>query len=133
MPRKISRWLADGGPEAGKQSLVTRRDETLLFVRGMRPHPDDSIALLVERVGKGSREAARRHGKLTAREVEVLGWMAYGKSDDDIARVLERSVHTIGKHVGHILVKLGVENRAGAAVEFYRGTSGHAVGNLPVS
>lgn len=53
---------------------------------------------------------------LTARETEVLTWIARGKTNRDIAAILGASTGTVKKHVEHILVKLGVETRTAAAV-----------------
>ncbi len=55
------------------------------------------------------------HG-LTAREHEVLGLVARGLANKEIARKLSISVNTTNKHVKTILGKLGVRNRVEAAV-----------------
>ena len=54
---------------------------------------------------------------LTARESEVLALLAEGLSNKSIARRLDISPKTVGNHVEHIYTKLGVSNRAGAAME----------------
>jgi len=54
--------------------------------------------------------------KLTPREVEVLLWIAQGKSNHDIGVILGAKTGTICKHVEHIFGKLNVENRTAAAV-----------------
>jgi DNA-binding NarL/FixJ family response regulator len=51
---------------------------------------------------------------LTAREAEVLYWIAQGKSNPDIAVILGANVRTVHKHVEHIFQKLGVETRNAA-------------------
>ena len=51
---------------------------------------------------------------LTAREVEVLGFVAKGLRNKDIARVIGRSPGTVKVHVKNILEKLGVEDRTEA-------------------
>lgn len=53
---------------------------------------------------------------LTAREAEVLLWLARGKANRDIAEILALSPRTVNKHLETIFAKLGVENRASAAV-----------------
>ncbi len=50
------------------------------------------------------------------RESEVLLWIAKGKSNRDIGDILGLSARTVNKHLEQIYVKLGVENRASAAV-----------------
>src|SRR5438034_9840482 len=52
---------------------------------------------------------------LTARETEVLTWIAQGKTNYEISVILSACTGTICKHVEHILSKLCVENRTAAA------------------
>jgi DNA-binding NarL/FixJ family response regulator len=54
---------------------------------------------------------------LTDREREVLRHLALGESNKAIGEVLCVSEETVKTHVGHILGKLGVENRAQAVVQ----------------
>ncbi|HEV7249506.1 MAG TPA: response regulator transcription factor [Shinella sp.] len=62
-------------------------------------------------------EILRQHFSLTQRESEVLLWIAKGKSNRDIGEILGLSARTVTKHLEQIYVKLGVENRASAAVK----------------
>ena len=52
---------------------------------------------------------------LTARETEVLTWIAQGKTNYEIGVILSACTGTICKHVEHILCKLEVKNRTTAA------------------
>ena len=52
---------------------------------------------------------------LTAREAEVLLWTAQGKSNGDIAMILNMSEKTAKQHLGSIFQKLGVDSRNGAS------------------
>jgi DNA-binding response OmpR family regulator len=53
--------------------------------------------------------------QLTEREVEVLRWVACGKTNRDIGDILGLSPRTVNKHLEHVYVKLGVETRTAAA------------------
>ena len=53
---------------------------------------------------------------LTPREREILQWVGAGKSDAQIASILGLSARTVQKHLEHVYVKLGVENRTAAAM-----------------
>ncbi|MFF4447688.1 response regulator [Streptomyces sp. NPDC001502] len=65
----------------------------------------------------GRRSAARaRVDALTARERDVLGFLGGGLSNGQIARRLHLSEGTVKAHVSSILARLGVDNRAAAAV-----------------
>jgi PAS domain S-box-containing protein len=54
--------------------------------------------------------------RLTARESEVLGLMANGSSNTEIAKVLSVSANTVKTHVMNMFAKLGVKDRTQAAV-----------------
>jgi DNA-binding NarL/FixJ family response regulator len=56
-------------------------------------------------------------GELTPREIEVLRHLALGRSNKEIATVLSISEETVKSHVGNLLGKLQVENRAQAIVQ----------------
>ena len=53
---------------------------------------------------------------LTAREAEILGLLARGQTNPQIARELVVSPGTVKNHVRHIIAKLGVSDRTQAAV-----------------
>ena len=53
---------------------------------------------------------------LTSREAEVLTWISRGKSNADIAVILNISPRTINTHLVQIFRKLNVENRTSAAI-----------------
>ena len=57
-------------------------------------------------------ETTRLPNDLTKREYEVLGLVAMGKGNKEIAELLFISVKTVETHKGHILEKLGLRNSA---------------------
>lgn len=65
--------------------------------------------------------SARAQSGLTDRELEVLRLVADGLTDRDIAGALGISVRTVGRHVGNVLGKIGVRNRAEAAKRYREG------------
>jgi len=52
---------------------------------------------------------------VTDRESQVLYWIAMGKTNREIAEILDLSPRTVNKHLETIFPKLGVENRTAAA------------------
>lgn len=54
--------------------------------------------------------------RLAPREVTILHWIARGKSNEEIAMILGNKRPTIATHVKRIFIKLGVSDRASAAV-----------------
>ncbi len=63
---------------------------------------------------------AKMLGELSAREREVLGLVAQGLSDAQIAERLAISPHTVHRHVANILAKLRQPTRAAAAARAAR-------------
>ena len=57
--------------------------------------------------------------RLSEREREVLAQVAAGAGNKHIARALDLSLHTVKRHVAHILDKLDLESR-GQAAAWYR-------------
>lgn len=63
-----------------------------------------------------SHEPLVRELGITAREAEVLLWVAQGKSNGDIAGILGMSEKTVKTHMSNLFEKLGLENRNAAAM-----------------
>ncbi len=61
------------------------------------------------------REVGALGGALTGRETEILGLVAQGRSNGEIARQLFISAKTVSVHVSNILAKLGASGRTEAA------------------
>lgn len=60
------------------------------------------------------RAYAWRDVALTPRESEILRWVATGRTNGDIARLIGVGAATVKTHLEHIFQKLGVNNRAAA-------------------
>ena len=62
---------------------------------------------------------ARTAEVLSVRELEVLGHVAAGSTNREIAAELSISEHTVGRHLENIFAKLGVSGRAAATAYGY--------------
>ena len=79
-----------------------------------RGDPTRDALVLIRRVGAAAVPRTAAPQDLTAREREVLHWVAAGKTNAQIADILAASPRTIGKHLENIYAKLGVETRTAA-------------------
>jgi DNA-binding NarL/FixJ family response regulator len=77
--------------------------------------PDEFLLRLIEGDIGDDQTVLKQKLLVTEREAEVLLWIARGKSNRDIAQILDLSPRTVNKHLEQIYSKLGVENRTAAA------------------
>ena len=68
------------------------------------------------RVEQGTLRAGKSLDALTPRQMEILKFLAMGKTNAEIARLLRRSPNTIKLHVSAILRQLNVGTRTQAAI-----------------
>jgi len=115
----------DLGPDALQRAIRGTRTGDLAMSRAM-------AAIVVRELAVGGRReiagaegpASDALGVLSIRELEVLRYLATGLTDREIAERLGISPRTVETHVGSVLHKLEVKNRAEAAARFREGTSG---------
>ena len=95
-----------------------RRLRARLFAEAADDGAGDACYLLLldEQIPPAGAAALTRLG-LTAREAEVLYWIAQGKTSAQIAEILASAVMTVKKHLQHIFDKLGVDSRTAAALK----------------
>lgn len=117
LPEALAQWLAaqQAGGDDG-QTYVVARDGRELRVRvSSERRGGEPVLLLEEGVAQRPPLASLAGAyRLTAREAEVLSWLAKGKTNRDISEILGMSPRTVNKHLEHVYVKLGVETRAAA-------------------
>lgn len=93
-------------------------EEEMCLARMLGPHL--ALAHLHAQKSEALREAhPHSFTALTAREHEVLSWIAEGKRDGEIAIILGIARRTVGKHVEHILAKLTCETRTAAVAQYF--------------
>lgn len=107
MPGPVTDWL-QSDPQT---SFTLHTPDAKLILRSPR-HTERRLVLVSEE--RHPRGPDSQH--LTAREIEVLSWLAEGKSNAEIAVILAIAPGTVKQHVQNILAKLGVENRTAATV-----------------
>jgi DNA-binding NarL/FixJ family response regulator len=87
----------------------------------VKPFAHDELLARVRRLlARSMYGEEARNFDLTARELEVLGYLAEGLDQAAIAEHLVISEKTIATHIQHILPKLGVHSRAEAVAFAHR-------------
>jgi DNA-binding CsgD family transcriptional regulator len=102
----------------------TERDRLILNL--LRPH---IIQARRNAELSGASEFKCAAFRLSDREVEVAHWLTEGKTNPEIAAILHASPRTIEKHMEHILVKVGAENRTAAVAMLMRSKTAGASGS----
>lgn len=113
----------DLGPEALQRAVRGIRSGDLPMSRAMAAEVVRSLAGDRRRSGPG-KSVDHPLADLSEREHEVLRHLGDGLTDREIAERLGISPRTVETHVGSILHKLGVKNRAQAARRYLEANSG---------
>ena len=121
-------FTASLDPEQVRRAAESPADGILL-----KSIPIDYLIAAIRDVANGRRVVGRdlsgvltaaseesRPAELSERELEVLGHLATGMTNKDIARDLFISQATVKSHVENILRKLDTADRAGAVAEGFR-------------
>ncbi|WP_130732951.1 DNA-binding response regulator [Komagataeibacter xylinus] len=120
LPGDMQKWLLNcisQPDQVESQFFYSSRKEgensiTLSFMGQQKP--GEFLVRLAVTDANRNREIIQKTLKLTAREAEVIIWLAQGKTYRDIADILSISPRTVNKHLEQSYVKIGVENRASA-------------------
>ena len=113
LPEAVTRWLDDGSSGGLSSRSIVDQAGTRLCIQPICREAN-SVGLLLE-LNPVALSANGSHHALTERQVEVLAWVARGKTNAEIGRILSLKTGTIGKYLERIFPKLGVENRTAAA------------------
>jgi ATP/maltotriose-dependent transcriptional regulator MalT len=120
-PEGYVRVFADEGPPMAAllRSLIRtrQRGRAAAVSPAGRDHVNRVVAAFRPPAGRSATPAAGVSGlvePLTRRELEVLGFVAAGRPNREIADELVVTLETVKKHLSHIFDKLGAANRSQA-------------------
>lgn len=106
----------DDSPLSGSR-LILKHEGKRLVIRLVSK--SDPILFLGEERPTKIKPQSPAPCSLSSREAQVLQWVSQGKTNKEIALILELSARTVQKHLEHIYQKMGVESRTGAAAKAY--------------
>lgn len=116
---RVAHGVVIGIALSRKERDFTARERRLLQL--LRPHLVQAYenALLASRMKRKRLRDGGRRGTppvLSPRQMEVLGWVAGGKTNREIGKLLAVSPRTVQKHLELAYEALGVETRTGAVM-----------------
>jgi len=117
LPSTVLSWLGQAEGQSRQPFEMARGDRLITIQAVGSVGLDEQVLLLDVRHNAAGKNNAALLTSLTARETEVLYWLALGKTNRDIGAILEMSPRTVNKHLEHIYEKLGVETRVAAAAK----------------
>jgi len=114
----LRQLLLDSGkaPQMGQDTIAVMSGRELRFSYAGVISTTEHLLRVVEVTEGEPSDVLKAAFNLTDREAEVLSWIANGKSNKEIAAILDMSPRTVNKHLDRIFGKLGVENRTSAAI-----------------
>jgi LuxR family transcriptional regulator, maltose regulon positive regulatory protein len=107
--------LARALAKLGRRDLARRQAADALVI--LERTGASALRMRAQQVLDRVTEKSQPAGALTRRERQVLGLIARGMRDGDIASALSLSQHTVHRHVSNIYAKLGCSTRAAAVAK----------------
>jgi DNA-binding NarL/FixJ family response regulator len=124
--------------KAGASGYVLKRSDeqeilnAIAEVRsGGAPMTSQVARMVVRSFSHDSSPERAETNQLSLRETEILGLVAKGLSNKEVANTLNISVGTVRIHLGHIYEKLHVRCRTEAAAKYFRSQPGGAGKAVP--
>lgn len=112
LSEQVGQWLRRS-PEPGQQLNQLPGNLQLRYLG--QSEAGEHLFRLLHIDSDAELELLKNSLHVTQREAQVLVWIAHGKTNREIAQILELSPRTVNKHLEQIFRKLGVENRTAAA------------------
>ncbi len=114
LDERLSRWLSSG--QEGHDLVLPLQDKLMLTVYYFKQTEEDEYLLKIQSPDVAVDPAILEDSlKITYREAEVLLWVAHGKTNREIAEILNMSPRTVNKHLEQMYPKIGANNRTTAA------------------
>jgi DNA-binding NarL/FixJ family response regulator len=107
-----------------EEAVSELRTAAAIFEKAGAIRQADRADALLRALGGRGRVGAKRVGRLTKREMAVLGLLAEGLTNAEIGERLFINTKTAANHVGNILMKLNLRSRTEAAAYALRLDSG---------
>ncbi|MCJ8339099.1 MAG: response regulator transcription factor [Pseudomonadales bacterium] len=111
---QLRQWFSHQ-PPAEQQLELQQLDYPLSLKLISNQANGDILLRLMDGQRPTDEQQLQKRLNLTSRESQVLHWIAKGKTNREIAQILQMSPRTVNKHLEQVFPKLSVDNRTAAA------------------
>lgn len=116
LEKKLSAWIAHN-PNENDRFQFEYAEITLSIIYVGLSSNREHLVRIVDSKSFNEKDVLKNVFNITVRESEVLLWLAKGKTNREIAQILEMSPRTVNKHLEQLFKKLDVDNRTSAAAK----------------
>ena len=114
LDERLRCWLSSG--LEGHDLVLSLENNLFLSVYYFKQTEEDEYLLKIQSPDVAVDPSLLEKGlKITYREAEVLLWIAHGKTNREVAEILNMSPRTVNKHLEQMYPKMGAHNRTTAA------------------
>lgn len=114
LEKEVSLWLSHKPAEGNKLHFGANHTQLTAIYFGQSNQGEHLIRLIDDNAAD-EKTVIKDYFGITKREADVYLWLAKGKTNREIARILDMSPRTVNKHLEQLFKKLGVDNRTSAA------------------
>ena len=131
LSERLNHWLPNG--KLGHNlALPVNQQNIVLTVNYFKQTEEDEYLLKIQSPNaKIDPVVLEESLSITSREAEVLLWLAHGKTNREIAEILNMSPRTVNKHLEQMYPKVGADNRTAAASVAIQTILGGRIGSPP--
>ena len=126
LPKVLQQWFATEAEfihQVERNLFVVEQEGVRLTIRRLRDAVTGEYILIMTETDQSFQLKKLHDYGLSQRQSQVLLWLARGKTNLEIATILNMGKRTVEKHLENVFTRLGVESRA-AAVAMVRGEFG---------
>ena len=129
---QLCSWLPNG--QLGHNlALPLKKDDIILTVHFFKQTDEGEYLLKLQSPNvEIAPTILEENLAITYREAEVLLWLAHGKTNREIAEILQMSPRTVNKHLEQLYPKIGANNRTAAAAIAIQTILGGQIGQAPL-
>lgn len=113
---KLQQWLTNRPTEGNKMPFTSAGQHYTVIYFGLSDQ-GEHLVRLVNDTTLDEAGLLKDHFGITKRESDVFLWLAKGKTNREIAQIIDISPRTVNKHLEQLFRKLEVDNRTTAAAK----------------